>query len=408
MGIPYHNRISPFLLSAIFLTHILHSSAQAVEKINAIHAAVPVIDLYGNGYQRGLAHGRLLKKQIAEVYKKWKDNIAYNTKQDPDSVICQFYRSTHFIPAIKRWTPDLYDEIKGIAKSSGQSFMDVLCFQLVDEFWVYLDRLEHSQKHHCSGIGISAAGSHHAYIAQNMDLESYLNGYQVLLHIAGYKDVPEQFVLSAAGLIGLNGVNEKSIGVCVNTLMELNACTDGLPGACVIRGILTRTDKPGALRFIQRIKHASGQNYIIGAFDSVYDFEASAGRVVRFLPTSSDYSIVYHTNHALANSDVKPWYEKNHRRILAGELKNDNSVVRYASLEKRLGLQVNELSEQVIKETLRSKDDPQNPVCRLYKNASSGFTFSSVVISLGRAPSIQLTNASPDQSPYGLHTFKNK
>ena len=109
---------------------------------------------------------------------------------------------------------------------------------MVDEFWVYLDRLNNIQKHHCSAIGVAAAASHPAYVSQNMDLESYMNGYQILLHIAATDTEPEQYILSCAGLIALNGLNEKSIGLCMNTLMELAASTDGLPVACIVRGVL--------------------------------------------------------------------------------------------------------------------------------------------------------------------------
>ena len=53
----------------------------------------------------------------------------------------------------------------------------------------------------------------------------------------------------------------------------------------------------------------------------------------------------------------------------------------------------------------RAKDDPKNPVCRTFQDGKWGFTYSSVVITLGKKPSIQLTNGSPDQSEYILHKF---
>lgn len=403
----YKTRHVYFLLIAILLASSQNLFSQSEGQSFLINKKVPVIELSGDGYQRGLQHGKTLKKEIAEIFSKWKHNIEVNTKQNPDSVIMHFYSATNFIPAIKKWTPEIYNELKGISESSGQSFRDVLCFQLVDEFWVYIDKLENTTNHHCSGIGVAATNSHPAYIAQNMDLESFMNGYQVLLHIAANKNEPEQYVLSCAGLIALNGINSKSIGVCVNTLMELKASTDGLPVACVVRGILLQKDRANALKFVKSIKHASGQNYIIGTIDSVYDFEASAGKVERFLPNASDPLIVYHTNHAIANDNIKPWYIESHKQRVSGETNNDNSVVRFISLKSRLNLPAISISDSVIKNTLRSKDDLQNPVCRAYKNGNSFFTFSSVLMTFGKNPAMQLTNASPDQSEFILHTFKN-
>ena len=403
----YKIRQGYFLLIAILLSTSQNVLSQSEGQSFLTNKKMPVVELSGDGYQRGLQHGKTLKKEIAEIFSKWKDNIKINTKQNPDSVIMQFYIATNFIPAIKKWTPEIYNELKGISESSGQSFRDVLCFQLVDEFWVYLDKLENTKNHHCSAIGVAATSSHSAYVAQNMDLESFMNGYQILLHIAANKNEPEQYVLSCAGLIGLIGINSKSIGVCVNTLMELKASTDGLPVAFVVRGVLLQKDRANALKFVKTIKHASGQNYIIGTIDSVYDFEASAGKVERFLPNASNPLIVYHTNHAIVNDNIKPWYIESHKQIVAGEMKNDNSVVRFTSLKSRLNLPAINISDSAIKNTLRSKDDLQNPVCRAYKNGNPIFTFSSVLMTFGKSPSMQLTNASPDQSEYILHTFKN-
>lgn len=366
---------------------------------------VPVIELQGNGYQRGLQHGKLLKTEIAEVFKKWKKDIETNTKQNADTMIDNFFHSTNFEPAIKKWTPEIYEEIKGIAESSGQTFKDVYCFQLMDEFWVYNDKIKNMEVNHCSGIGVAASGSKPAYIAQNLDVPSFMNGSQVLLHIKAYKNEPEQYLLSSAGLIAMNGINSKGIGVTVNTLMALSASSDGLPVACVVRGILLKKDKKSALDFLQNIKHASGQNYILGTVDSIYDFEASANKVVRFIPVVNNPSIVYHTNHPISNDDLKPWHKERIEKLLTGETVN-SSTTRFIALKNRLDINNPNFSDNTIKETLRSKDSEKYPVCIAYKNDNGGaFTFSSIIYTFGKNPTVQITNGSPDQSEYVLHKF---
>jgi predicted choloylglycine hydrolase len=402
------NGFGYFLLSISLIITCENVFSQATGQLIPGNKEVPVIELSGNGYQRGLQHGNALKNEIWEVFKKWKENIQLSTNLNVDSVISMFYRATNFEPAIKKWTPELFEELRGISKSTGQSFKDVYCFQLVDEFWVYLDNLQNPEYNHCSGIGMAATNSHPAYIAQNMDLENYMNGYQVLFHISSYNGEPEQYILSCAGLIALNGINSSGIGVCVNTLMQLEASSDGLPVACVIRGILSKQDGASALKFLKTIKHASGQNYIMGAVDSVYDFEASVNKVVRFLPDINNSLLVYHTNHPITNDDIKPWYIESMKKILSGEAINDNSFIRFTSLKNRLKLSDSNFSINLIKETLRSKDNQLNPICRVYKNGEAVFTFSSVILTLGKSPSIQLTRASPDQSEYVLHSFKSK
>lgn len=397
--------LKKFTLAILMLTIYCNSFAQQPEIKIGNTKNVPVIELQGNGRQRGLQHGKVLKTEIAAIFSKWKNGIQNDTKQNADTVISAFFKATNFEPAIRKYTPEIYDEIKGIAESSGQSFQDVLCFQLLDEFWVYIDRLHNIEKHHCSAIGVAATSKHPAYVSQNMDVEAYMNGFQILLHIAPTANEPEQYVLSCSGLVALNGVNSEGIGLCMNTLMDLTASSDGLPVACVIRGVLAQKDGESALKFLKTVPHASGQNYTLGVVDKVYDFEASANKVVRYLPNPTNEGLVYHTNHAIANDDVKPWYKDSHKKVLAGEANDKNSVIRLASLKNSLNIPVAEITDIELMKAFRAKDDPKNPVCRTFQDGKWGFTFSSVVITLGKNPSIQLTNGSPDQSEYILHKF---
>lgn len=393
------------IFTILMLSICINSFAQQPEIKIGNTKNVPVIELQGNGRQRGLQHGKVLKTEIAEVFTKWKNSIQNDTKQNADTVIAAFLKVTNFKPAILKHTPEIYDEIKAISESSGQSFQDVLTFQLLDEFWVYIDRVNNIQKHHCSAIGMAATNTHPAYVSQNMDLESYMNGYQILLHIASTPKEPEQYLLSCAGLVALNGVNSKGIGLCTNTLMDLNASTNGLPVSCVVRGVLAQKNGESALKFLENVPHASGQNYTLGTIDKVYDFEASANKVVRYLPDPMNEALVYHTNHAISNDDVKSWHKAFQKKVLAGEANNDNSVIRFISLKNRLDIPALETNDNILKQVYRSKDDPKNPVCRTFQEGKWGFTFSSVVFTLGKNSSIQLTNGSPDQSDYILHKF---
>jgi isopenicillin-N N-acyltransferase like protein len=295
--------------------------------------------------------------------------------------------------------------LKGLADGARQPYEDVYAFQLVDELWVYLDKQSHSSNHHCSAIGVPATANQPAYIAQNIDLENFMHGFQVLLHIAGTASEPEQYIISCAGLVALGGMNASGTALCLNSLMELKASENGLPVAFIIRKMLSFRGGNEALNFVKTVKHASGQNYIVGVTDSVYDFEASSNEVVRYLPKPGRRSIIYHTNHALVNHNVKEWYRDYHQQVLAGETQRSNSETRFASLEQRLTKGPVEVSTDLIKATLRSKDDATHPICRVYREGGGGFTFSSVVFTLGGKRSVQLSYGSPDQSEYVEYYF---
>jgi isopenicillin-N N-acyltransferase like protein len=389
----------PFFL----LLNVTVFAQTAATNVSAItKREIREITLTGTGYELGLQHGKLLKKEIGEIVGKWKKNTSDMMGRDASLVLAEFFQYAQFTAAIKKWTPDLYEEVRGIAEGSGQQLNDIMVFNLLDEFWVYQDNLSN---HHCSGIGVPSRNGNSGYIAQNMDIESYTDGYQVLMRLTKTNNRPEQLILTHPGLIALNGMNETGIGACMNTLMQLKASNTGLPVAFIVRRILNSTDKADLLQFIQTVPHASGQNYIIGIRGEVFDFEASANKVIRFDPQNANGTI-YHTNHPLANEDVKDWFKKydpsNKSAIDPGK---SNSHIRLTAVQKRVKDAAN-VNDIIIKEALRSKDDLDNPVCRAPKNG--GFTFGSVIMTLSGVPFLQVTAGPPDESEYKKIEFKSK
>jgi isopenicillin-N N-acyltransferase like protein len=391
-----------FLVSVFFISLSADAQTSATNFSPITKRELREITLTGTGYELGLQHGKLLKKEIGEIVGKWKKNTSDMMGRDADTVLAEFFQYAQFTAAIKKWTPDLYEEVRGIAAGSGQQLNDIMVFNLLDEFWVYQDNISN---HHCSGIGVPARNGNSGYIAQNMDIESYTDGYQVLMRLTKTDSRPEQLILIHPGLIALNGMNETGIGACMNTLMQLKAASTGLPVAFIVRRILNSTDKDELLQFMQSVQHASGQNYIIGIRGEVYDFEASANKVVRFDPQNANGTI-YHTNHPLANDDVKDWFKKydptSKDAIDPGK---SNSHIRLTAVQKRVK-EASSVDDILIKQTLRSKDDKDNPVCRAPKDG--GFTFGSVIMTLTGIPFLQVTAGPPDESAYKKIEFISK
>jgi isopenicillin-N N-acyltransferase like protein len=355
-----------------------------------------VVRLSGTPYERGLHQGKELRQEISRMVGLWKKDLQNQTNSDPDILLQKFLAKTNFEPAIRKWTPELLDEIRGIAEGSGQTYPTMLAYQLMDELWVFFDK---GDAQHCSSLGVIRSGSHPAYIAQNMDLPKFLDGSQVILHIAGESGHPEQFVFTSAGLIAANGMNSRSIAIACNTLMQLNASPEGLPVACIVRGVLAKTSAEEVLTFIKTIKHASGQNYIIGLGDNVYDFEASAGKVAEFRPVP-DGSVVYHTNHPLTNDDSKPWHINLINLINPGAKTKSNSEVRLNSLAEHLRIPAADINEPVIKRTLESRDSKDHPICRTLADRGEVFSFGAVVMTLSGKPYFQATMGPPDTNRY--------
>ena len=111
------NKILLLLLSNIFLyscltdgkqkqkVAIAQNETQEVELL--ANGKLRYIELNGTPYERGLMHGKVLKKEIQEVIRLFKKEIAQTTKQEPDLFIAKFLEQTDYKTAVQKWMPEI-------------------------------------------------------------------------------------------------------------------------------------------------------------------------------------------------------------------------------------------------------------------------------------------------------------
>ena len=396
---------------AILLSAVLVLSAGCVDTPSSAHEAGPadstpgkevrVLVLEGTPYERGLTHGKVLKKEIHEVVALWKAQLGSPPGTDADAFIEKFLEETDFAPAIKKWTPGLLEEVRGISDGAEIGFDTIYAFQLMDEVWLYQSGLEGEA---CSAIAFERQGERPALVAQNMDLEPFREGYQVLMHVKHPDSDLESLFLTCAGLIVTTGMNNAPLGVAVNAMGQMDFGPEGLPVAFVVRGLLEQKSLQDAVDFLKTVKHASGQNYILGDSEDVVDLEVSTNQLARFTPESP--GVILHTNHPRVLTD----YHAEHEDSLVGGATpmglGENSHARLSALEARLGSRQNSLDINDIKSTLSSQDDSTNPVCRPHDTGKSSFTFGTVIQVLSDSPELHLAPGPPNVTPFQVFPFQ--
>jgi isopenicillin-N N-acyltransferase-like protein len=204
------------------------------------------------------------------------------------------------------------------------------------------------------------------WIGQNMDLGNFTDGHQVLLRLAPSQEELGALVFTVGSLIGLLGVNSRGVGVCVNSLPQLPSASEGLPVAFVVRKLLQAASVAAAARLIHELPHATGQHYLLADPTSGRSFEASPKGVVEYSPLE-DSTRVLHTNHPLVADPEVPASE----RLLM------NSVARLTSLRARLMSGTPTL--EAIQAALSSRDDPDNPVCRVVTTAAGEGSYAGLI-----------------------------
>ena len=350
-----------------------------------------VVDLTGTPYEMGKIHGQTLKPEILELVKRWKGDLEKTYRVPAEVFVRRLLEKTDFKPATARWTPGLLDEVRGIADGAGVDFDTMYAYQLVDEIWAMDADLGLSK---CTSIAAGKRNGNPAYVAQTLDIPTFYHGFQTVLRIRDKREDLETLVFTIPGVVAANGLNSRSIGVCVNAVTQLAYSPTGLPVAFVIRGILRQTSYEQAVKFLRDIPPAAPQNYVIGGPAEAASFERSAGKMSRFLPFEGA-EFTYHTNHPLINDDLNPRFpEKLKRTGMTQEM--------YRAMCPRF----NYLG-QVLKDNAAAID--LDILKTLFRNRASGInnagTYGCAIMVLGENPELHISPGRPDEESFQVFAF---
>jgi isopenicillin-N N-acyltransferase like protein len=339
-----------------------------------------IVDVSGSGRERGRAHGEILRDRIADALERWDAEVGERMGIPAAEHVAGLLGATRFLPAVESATPELLEEVRGIAEGAAVSFERILAYNLMDEEWWYSQA--RGRRHACSLIAVAGDGGRGAILAQNMDLPAVMDGGQTILRSTA-PDASWTVVLTAAGMIGLTGCNSDGLGVCVNTLSMLHHTADGLPVAFVLRGLLERRSLAGAETFLHTVPHASGQHYAVGSGEDVAGFEASAGGVVASDGGSGRF---WHTNHPLASRDVDPADDDP-----AGSADSHMRLARLA--ETAPGVESIAGCEELLA-------DKRAPLCVAPEAGHHWLTFGSITMELSSPPTVRIAPGPPDRTPW--------
>lgn len=352
-----------------------------------------VVDCAGEPRERGRAHGEQLRERIHFGLDRLHDEIAglESSRGDPDRFLREWLAATTHLDAIERFTPDLAEELRGIADGAGAAFEQVLSFNLMDEMWSYDDALSREPDAFararpapgCSVIAVHRNVNGNPMLAQTMDLGPHSVGTQAVLRLDG-SDGLATIVATRAGMVGLMGANSTGVGVVVNALTLLDHTRSGLPVAFVVRGILEQRTLDDATSFVRRVPHASGQAYHVGSPEGFASFECSAGGVV---PWATGAERAVHTNHPLATRDLTPGVH--------GWPDTSRSHERLSFLLDHL----DEVHDPDDAEALLA--DRSAPICFADPDDDSGLvTVSAISIELSAPPAVRIATGAPSDSAF--------
>jgi len=317
---------------------------------------IPVIDLAGSSYEIGRRHGELLKDQIKEffatAYEVHAANMPVKAGKDTLNNFCR--RNVGFLD---KYSPELMEELRGIADGCGLTVEDII---FLNSFLEMEDlrppglggRLIGDKLWGCTTFNVmpEAAGDNKSYIGQTFDMEKYYSKFNVILRIKPESGL-EVLTYTFAGVLGLNGMNSKGVGVVINKVVA-NDAREGVIYPFIIRKALMQErigDSLGSIIFSPR---ASGVVYQLANEDGVVFCAETSAAYYELLPVEG---VIGHTNHYVAPSmrkfETPNW------------LSHGGSFVRYQMVNRKLKEAKGRIDPEYLMELTRDHTNYPRCIC---------------------------------------------
>lgn len=278
----------------------------------------PVISVSGTPFERGVAHGELLRDRIGIAVDRYMRRFAHFSGLDHEDARAEARR---YIDPIRTYDNSLLEEIEGIADGADLRFEDVLAINCRSELM-----FGSSVIMECSSFALQAevTADGHTYVGQNWDWAPDITETIALVAIRQEPEKPDIVLLDEAGLVGRMGFNSDGIGLCTNTLIADQQRPYGVPYNVLLRGVLNTRRLDDAIAALIRPPRAICSNYVIGdANGQTLDIEVAPDQFDYIPPRGG---IITHGNHfagskiTLHDRSVEKWPDSLYRECRIREL----------------------------------------------------------------------------------------
>ena len=343
----------------------------------------PVVELIGKPHRMGLAHGRVLARQIKANYAVYMDMIMANTGRTEVEVIDL---AKPFRSFIEQAAPDLIEEMEGMAEGAGLDFDQILVLNARTELG-YSDQLAAAE---CSGLALAPSRTEQGrtLLAQNWDWLPAMKERVALLRLTP-DNGPRALIFCEAGQVSKIGFNEHGLGQLMNLLMSPGA-KYGVPIHILSRLILGADSVAAAVDLVQKAVRASSTNFLIGDKSGRLVSLETAPETVGLV--EMDNGFIAHTNHYR-----DPELAKTDQTIAV----LPDSPARLARLEELIGTR-EKWSAETVKEILKDHDQVPLSICRHLPQTPDliqAETIASLIMDLDEL-TIQTTYGQPCRAEY--------
>jgi isopenicillin-N N-acyltransferase-like protein len=233
-----------------------------------------------SGFERGLFHGHALRDEIAAIAAIRSELcLSQGMFRSDDELlrIAALHR-----PVLEAFDADLYAELLGIAEGAGQSIERMVVLNHYTDLKDLDPRVvlgettrasrDLQKEEDCTAI--VAATEEGAVLAQTWDMHGSAAPFVIAMHLPSVGEVPEAWMLSIAGCLGMAGMNRAGLGVTINNLKSSDARV-GLVWPALVRRVLRETGAAEARDVVTSAPLGSGHHYLVADPEHAYGIETS-------------------------------------------------------------------------------------------------------------------------------------
>lgn len=324
---------------------------------------VASIQISGAPYELGYQHGSLLAQQVrgsVDLYKTRFEEAGLQWDEALD-------KAREFQAVLTEYDPALFRELEGIAAGSNQKLLAITAINARSEILESMGRSPVPPgDHECTSAAClpSTTKNGHTFLARNWDQD-----LRVLDNVAVIQAEPESdanfVMLTEAGILIRDGVNEHGIGVTGNSLSTVDEGKDLVPGvsaAFVRRRALRHRELEDAVGEFAGARQSISMNHLLASAEgSAISLEVTPGEAFTVLPENG---ILVHSNHFISERAKERVRDDGPRRSL-------RTLARRAVLIELLGSNRGHLDLMTVREAFRDHTGWPDSVCRHPSSATS-------------------------------------
>jgi isopenicillin-N N-acyltransferase like protein len=291
-------------------------------------------------------------------------------------------------PYVEQYTPELAEEIRGVADGADIPLGDAYILQLRAELTQPVLREELSQECTTFAILPEATATGEPIAGQNADLAPFYREVAAVVRIIPDGGIPV-LMLTPAGQVSYIGINAAGLGVFANFL-TCDVWRMGLPRYLYSRLMLRHTTVPEAVAAVASVRRASSRNLIcIDTHGNAADIETTPTAHAVLEP---EHGLLAHSNHY-----VNPSLQ-HAERVSASYMVNTSA--RLARMRELLHANRGKLSVDVMQAICRDRACGNDSICRHEGAADDqAMTFASVIAEPARGR-LWVAVGPPDQHEY--------